>query len=539
MNKTIIINIGNTIIHIEEDAYEVLMNYLNEIKQHFARSADEFEIVKDIENRIAEMIAEILHKNQKSAIDSDDISQIISQMGSVQEFGDEEAQPPSNPQNYITAKKLYRDTDRKIIAGVCSGLSHYLNVKMIWIRLFFFLLVWLFGTGVLVYLIAWILVPKANSRADKMMMKGETTNLQGYKNSLSEDLTRLNEQSNTNYRQRKSVFHWVGQFIEAIFTGIARLISAIVRLFAKVFAWFVILFGFGAMIMLIIVLGVFLGLWDDSVYHTFPFSILNVSYKTELVFSAFFTLFIPVLALVLFALKLVQSHIQISRYFSFTLLGVWIVATIITSFNVARIVSGFNEEAKIAQTLELKPYKNLIFKVDATIPFTASDSINYQLDKNGSNFKVVIDKNSSGIFVEPKNVRLVFEPALDQKISATQTFQSNGKTFQEALGNAQNISYKYQTSDSIFTLTPRAKLLKKAAWREQGVVFTFKIPIGTQITIQKDLYDYIKFYYLCNHDLDETNTDSEVWVMTENGLRCKLELEQEKNKTKQQADENE
>ena len=45
MNKTIIINISGSIFHIEEDAYEILTAYLNEIKQHFAKNADDFEIV--------------------------------------------------------------------------------------------------------------------------------------------------------------------------------------------------------------------------------------------------------------------------------------------------------------------------------------------------------------------------------------------------------------------------------------------------------------------------------------------------------------
>ncbi|RZL09740.1 MAG: PspC family transcriptional regulator, partial [Pedobacter sp.] len=55
MKKTHHINIGNSITLIEEDAYEMLTIYLNEVKLHFAKSADNFEIVTDIENRIAEL----------------------------------------------------------------------------------------------------------------------------------------------------------------------------------------------------------------------------------------------------------------------------------------------------------------------------------------------------------------------------------------------------------------------------------------------------------------------------------------------------
>ncbi|RZL45338.1 MAG: PspC domain-containing protein [Pedobacter sp.] len=132
MKKTIIINIGNSIIHIEEDAYEILTAYLNEIKQHFAKNADDFEIVTDIENRIAEMFAEILEAGKKQVIEITDVQNVIAQMGSVKDFiGEEEEETPKAQQhvNYEGAKKLYRDTDDGVIAGVCAGLGHYLNIE--------------------------------------------------------------------------------------------------------------------------------------------------------------------------------------------------------------------------------------------------------------------------------------------------------------------------------------------------------------------------------------------------------------------------
>ena len=55
MNKTIIININGIVFHIEEDAYEILKNYMTDVKRHFSNSADSLEITTDIENRIAEM----------------------------------------------------------------------------------------------------------------------------------------------------------------------------------------------------------------------------------------------------------------------------------------------------------------------------------------------------------------------------------------------------------------------------------------------------------------------------------------------------
>jgi hypothetical protein len=73
MNKTIIINISGVIFHIEEDAYEILKTYMNEVKQHFASYKDNFEIITDIENRIAEMFSDLMVKENKQVIVLSDV----------------------------------------------------------------------------------------------------------------------------------------------------------------------------------------------------------------------------------------------------------------------------------------------------------------------------------------------------------------------------------------------------------------------------------------------------------------------------------
>ncbi|MEY5068896.1 MAG: hypothetical protein RLZ47_758, partial [Bacteroidota bacterium] len=95
MNKTIIININGIVFHIEEDAYEVLIQYMNEIKQHFGFSADSYEIVNDIENRLAEMFAERLATSGKEVIVLAEVQEVIAQMGKPSDFdlADETEEP--------------------------------------------------------------------------------------------------------------------------------------------------------------------------------------------------------------------------------------------------------------------------------------------------------------------------------------------------------------------------------------------------------------------------------------------------------------
>ena len=59
-------------------------------------------------------------------------------------------------------------TDRKI-AGVCSGLAKYFNTDVTLVRLIFVVLIVLGGSGVIIYLIAWIMIPTAGLSTDNML----------------------------------------------------------------------------------------------------------------------------------------------------------------------------------------------------------------------------------------------------------------------------------------------------------------------------------------------------------------------------------
>ena len=59
-----------------------------------------------------------------------------------------------------------------MIGGVCAGLAAFLNVDLTVVRIVTLLTLLLYGTGFLVYLVLWIVVPVAKTPADKCMMRG-------------------------------------------------------------------------------------------------------------------------------------------------------------------------------------------------------------------------------------------------------------------------------------------------------------------------------------------------------------------------------
>lgn len=60
------------------------------------------------------------------------------------------------------ARKLYRNSKDKIIAGVCSGLGDYLNIDPVIVRIIALALFFMQGFGLLTYIIAWVIIPPSN-----------------------------------------------------------------------------------------------------------------------------------------------------------------------------------------------------------------------------------------------------------------------------------------------------------------------------------------------------------------------------------------
>src|SRR5476649_1128180 len=150
MNKTIIININGIVFHIEEDAYEVLKNYMTDVKRHFMNSADSLEITTDIENRIAEMFNELLANDHKQVIVEQDVRTIIEQMGTVEDFEhaeeDTKASFSNTYYNNTETRRLFRDPDDHLVSGVCAGIANYFDIQAVWIRLAFAISFFIFGS---------------------------------------------------------------------------------------------------------------------------------------------------------------------------------------------------------------------------------------------------------------------------------------------------------------------------------------------------------------------------------------------------------
>ena len=190
MNTVKKCSISGIAFTLADDAFEVLDAYLKRLRTQYAGHKDGDEIVADIEARIAELILSV--QDGTRTVELPLIRNIIAQMGSPEQIGEEGAEGPK-PAAPRIPRRLYRDPENAKLGGVCAGLGKYFDVDSVWIRLAFFspllamvLFNWiplshffdrlagnLMGFFVLGYLIMWFVVPTARTARQKLEMKGE------------------------------------------------------------------------------------------------------------------------------------------------------------------------------------------------------------------------------------------------------------------------------------------------------------------------------------------------------------------------------
>lgn len=171
MKRTVSATIGSRAFLLEEDAYAELLRYLDALKRAYKNEQDLHEIIRDIEDRIADYLWE-WRGAQGMAITIEDVLRVKAQIGDPADFSDTYTPPHRNCPPRAQSKKLYRDPDNKVFGGVCSGLSYYFNIDVVLVRIVAIVLLFVAFASFWVYIVLWIVLPKAITRAQRLEMRG-------------------------------------------------------------------------------------------------------------------------------------------------------------------------------------------------------------------------------------------------------------------------------------------------------------------------------------------------------------------------------
>ena len=188
MKKTLTVNLGGTVFHIDEDAYQLLDKYLANLRIHFRKEEGSEEIMNDFEMRISELFNERVRLGYE-VITIEHVEEVIKRMGKPEELFEGEEEKESTEEARTQAfqeeeiprgpKKLMRDPDNRVLGGVAGGIAAYMGWDVTAVRLAMIILLFIpYAPIIILYLILWLVMPLARTAADKLMMRGQSVTLE-------------------------------------------------------------------------------------------------------------------------------------------------------------------------------------------------------------------------------------------------------------------------------------------------------------------------------------------------------------------------
>ncbi len=533
MNKTISINLNGMLFNLEEAAYDRLFRYLKQIRSSFEATEGRDEIVGDIESRIAELFAERL-KN-KQVILENEVEEVIAILGEPESYTEDQevpkAEQTSSQANYDMRnnpnRRLFRDPDDAVFGGVCSGIGYYFGIDPVWLRLAFVVALFFAGSGPLLYIILWIVLPKASSTTEKLQMRGEQVNIENIERRIKEETERFRERAvafgeearagyrNANVRGR------LGNFVEEFSAVILRILRKIVRVMGRSLGIFLIILG-GAFLFAFLSAffsaGNIISISDHDGVSSFSIqNFLSTFFSSEnqqrlFLVGLSLAIISPIIGLLLGGLRLLL-HPRLKLGWVAPINGMVFLAGLICCIVAgALLLSEFSAKGRLIENLTItQPPSDTL-----NIAIQPGSEINLRQSMQMDNWNFYFNDGERYLNGQ---IKMTVVAAEDGIFSVTAEKSARGMDKKQAITSASSINYFYRQEANTVYFNPYFTIKPNNKWRNQTLDVTVHIPENKFIRFQTGA-DEIMHYIPNVQNLDDTEMLNEVWQMGKDGLQC-------------------
>jgi len=208
MERVVTINLNGNPYQLEEPAYDALRAYMSRAEAALGQNPDKAEIVRDLEQAIADKCATHLSPG-KTVISAAEMTRVLEEMGPVEgeaDAGAQQQQAGAGPQHepWRPARRLYRIYDNGAWTGVSAGMAAYAGIDVAWVRVFWVLSALFTGgfTG-LIYIVMIFAVPVASTSEELAAAHGAPFNAQEVIDRAKREYGRFAETSGENWRREE------------------------------------------------------------------------------------------------------------------------------------------------------------------------------------------------------------------------------------------------------------------------------------------------------------------------------------------------
>lgn len=473
--------------------------------------------------------------------------------------------PGSKSQTGARTKRLFRNPDEKVVAGVASGIASYFDIA-VWIPRLIFALplitglgaslintvfnVWYWsdepisrivfssfgGTLLIIYLVLWAIIPEAKTASEKLEMRGEKVDLNSIKTTIQEDLhafaaraekwgKEVNDKAQDFGKDVSQTVKSSAQTASSTITpvaksGISRIGTAIGIVFK---AFFMFIFGIVALVLLITLLAI---LFAGAAVFPLKNFLLD-GFNQQFLGWVFLLLFFgtPIIALITSLIRRIMGVKSGNKYIGYTFAGMWVMGLFSGLLLISSIKKDFSVRVREKQ--------------DNTLVQPTSGKVFVRLKEANIVRQFGPGIHMSGLArlfkdsIQISNIDLRIEKSADSNYHLNSTRICSGKDDTRAGANLAAMQFGFQQQDSILVLDRGIILPPGSKFRNQQIILTLRVPVGKKVMIDRAVKN--KFFYLNMSNINFAEVDGgddweleesdEIWrsgveyVMTESGLK--------------------
>jgi phage shock protein PspC (stress-responsive transcriptional regulator) len=391
-------------------------------------------------------------------------------------------------------KKMYRNPDGKVLGGVASGIAAYFGVDVVIIRLLFIILIFFGGTGLILYIIFWIILPEATTITDKMEMQGEPVTLRNIETNIKKSLKVEGGQEESIWvKILLFPFRLIASLIEFLSKALGPFLNFFVEAIRVAFGLILVLTSIALLIALVVVGGIGLGLFTNVDWismGSFPIDVFTKGIPVLPLIAVFFASLIPVIFLIILGISIITKQLMLNAKIGWGLFALWIISLVLLAFTVPKLIMNFGKEGTITEV------ENYDFgKKTMVLKLHESGMENYEM--------AVLKLRGQD---EP-NVRL------------EKRFEARGNSRANAIENAKMVEYDIVRNDSVLTFDSNIRFRDGASFRGQTLSMTLFIPYDKPFMMEEDL-KYILRNTIYSSGYSVSQLQGNTWTFTHSGLKC-------------------
>lgn len=395
-------------------------------------------------------------------------------------------------------KKMFRDPEKKVLAGVSGGVAAYFGIDITVVRILFIVFTFLGGIGFMVYIVLWVILPEAHTLTDRMQMQGEPVTLSNIESNIKKGLD-LKEGADESTLTKILLFPF--RVIAFLITGLAKILTPLVEVIRVAIGIVAAAMGVGFIFVVVVSAGAILGLitfpayWDMVNTHAFDFPIESIR---EIVpawvgLTACMVAIIPGILMFLLGFSIIARRNVITQTVGWTLFVLFFAGIGLLSYGGARIALKFRTEAT--------------YKSERTFSLDGKTAI-LKVREPG------YDDGDYNDYADYDRVELRLRGYDGELFKLEEHYEAHGTNRQDALANARMVTYNVTQEDSILVFDPNLRFKDDAVFRAQELNLYLYIPYNHPFVMDEEMSRFISQY------VDYDHQDGHTWIMTRDGLQC-------------------